>query len=202
MGVQRPYELLTLPLPFILWYFAFDVPVLDFWTRIGMSTSVLFLVSIPKYRRMRLVPSILTLAVGIASAILLYLFFWSGFQVARGVPGFIGQTSSVYSLRGQTPLPTIFLLLLFPIGPAEELYWRGLVQGYLSGVLSPAKAIITTSVLYSSIHLSTLNPALMLVALVGGLVWGYLFNRFKDLFPVLVSHIVWDELIFVFFVIG
>ena len=150
---------------------------------------------------MKIHPSISGLAVGFSSAILLYIFIWSGFQVAKGVPGFLQQTSWVYGLRGQTPLPTISLLILFPIGPVEELYWRGLVQGYLNGVLSPLKALALTSVLYSSIHLSTLNPSLMLVALIGGLVWGAIFNRFRNLFPVLVSHVLWDELIFVFFVI-
>ena len=201
MRVPQYYELFTLPLPFILWYFAFNGTVLDFWTRISIAALTLFLVSVPKYARMKIRPSISGLAVGFSSAILLYIFFWSGFQVAKRVPGFLEQTSWVYGLRGQTPLPTISLLLLFPIGPVEELYWRGLVQGYLNGVLSPLKALALTSVLYSSIHLSTLNPSLMLVALIGGLVWGAIFNRFRNLFPVLVSHVLWDELIFVFFVI-
>ncbi len=202
MRLPKDYELVTIPLPFVLWYFAFDVAVLDFWTRISISALTLLLVSAPKYAQMKVVPSISGLAAGLASAILLYLFFWSGFQIVRGFPAFLQQTSWVYSLRGNTPPPTIFLLILFPIGPAEELYWRGLIQGRLGRVISPKKALILTSVLYSLIHLSTLNPSLMLVALIGGLAWGYMFNRFKNLFPVLVSHVLWDELIFVLFVIG
>jgi membrane protease YdiL (CAAX protease family) len=202
MRLPKDYELLTLPLPFILWYFVFDVPVLDFWTRLSISTLALLLVSAPKYAQMKLTSSVPGLAAGLVSAILLYLFFWSGFQIVRGIPAFTQQTSWVYGLRGNTPLSVVSLLLLFPIGPAEEFYWRGLVQGRLGRVLSPRKALILTSVLYSLIHLSTLNPSLMLVALVGGLVWGYMFNRFKNLFPVLISHIFWDELIFVLFVIG
>jgi membrane protease YdiL (CAAX protease family) len=42
----------------------------------------------------------------------------------------------------------------------------------------------------------------MLVALIGGLFWGYMFNRLGNLFPVLVSHVLFDELIFVFLVIS
>jgi membrane protease YdiL (CAAX protease family) len=202
MDLPKDYELLALPAPFVLWYFAFDVPVLDFWTRISISALVLLLVSAPKYAQMKISPSISGLVGGIVSAILLYLFFWSGFQIVRGIPAFLQQTSWVYGLRGSTPLSTIFLLILFPIGPAEEIYWRGLIQSRLGRVLSTRNALILTSVLYSLIHLSTLNPSLMLVALVGGLVWGYMFNRFKNLFPVLISHIIWDELIFVLFVIG
>lgn len=202
MRLPKDYELLTLPLPFILWYFVFDVQVLDFWTRLSISTLALLLVSAPRYAQMKLASSVPGLAAGLVSAILLYLFFWSGFQIVRGIPAFAQQTSWVYGLRGNTPLPVVSLLLLFPIGPAEEFYWRGLVQGRLGRVLSPRKALILTSVLYSLIHLSTLNPSLMLVALVGGLVWGYMFNRFNNLFPVLISHIFWDELIFVLFVIG
>jgi len=60
-----------------------------------------------------------------------------------------------------------------------------------------------TSSLYSLIHLPTLNPSLIFVALVGGLVWGYLFTRYKnDLLPCLVSHILFDELVFVVLPIG
>jgi membrane protease YdiL (CAAX protease family) len=202
VDLPKDYELLALSLPFVLWYFAFDISVLDFWTRISISALVLLLVSAPKYARMKISPSISGLVAGVVSAILLYLFFWSGFQIVRGIPAFLQQTSWVYGLRGSTPISTIFLLILFPIGPAEEIYWRGLIQSRLGRALSARNAIILTSVLYSLTHLSTLNPSLMLVALVGGLVWGYMFSRFKDLFPVLISHIIWDELIFVLFVIG
>lgn len=202
LQTRSRYELLTLPLPFALWYFAFDGPGLDFWTRISIATAVLLLVTVPKIRLIRVVPTASGLAVGFVSAVLLYLFFWSGFQVAKSLPGFVQQTSWVYSLRGGTPLTAIFILLLFPIGPAEELYWRGLVQRRLNEALTPNRAILVTSALYSAIHLPTLNPSLMLVAFIGGLVWGYVYNRSKNLLPALVSHVVWDELIFVFFVIS
>src|SRR5207245_5508051 len=97
----------------------------------------------------------------------------------------------------------IFLLLIFPIGPAEETYWRGLIQRELQRKMSGRAAIIVTSSLYSLIHLPTLNPSLIFVALVGGLVWGYLFIRYKnDLLPCLVSHILFDELVFVALPIG
>jgi membrane protease YdiL (CAAX protease family) len=108
----------------------------------------------------------------------------------------------VYAYAGVTPRAAIAVLLLFPIGPAEEFYWRGLMQGYLRGMITPARAIVLTSLIYASIHIVTLNPSLLLVALIGGLVWGYIYERFGNLFPVLVSHILFDELIFVFLVIG
>ena len=118
------------------------------------------------------------------------------------VPGFTSTISSVYAFAGGTPKAAIAAVLFFPIGPAEELYWRGFIQRNLRGALSPTKALVVTSVVYASIHIVTLNLSLIFVALVGGIVWGWLYNRYMDMFPVLVSHILFDELIFVLFVIG
>ena len=41
----------------------------------------------------------------------------------------------------------------------------------------------------------------MLTAFIGGLVWGYVFRRF-GLAAAMISHTLWDEMIFVFFVIS
>jgi hypothetical protein len=52
------------------------------------------------------------------------------------------------------------------------------------------------------INLSTLNPSLMLVALIVRLVWSFMFIKLKkNLFPIVVSHIIFDELAFVLFMI-
>ncbi len=191
------YELYTIPLPFVLWFITFKAPLLGFWPTLTASASILLIVSLPRWGAATFTFDIRQIAIGIASGLLLYLFFWSGYQVAKSIPGFTQTISSVYELRGGVGTTQIAEVLLFPIGPAEELYWRGMIQGYLRERLSANKALFITASLYTLIHLPTLNPSLLFVALVGGLVWGYLFNRFKRMLPVVASHVLFDEIIFV-----
>jgi len=204
VALSERYALPSLPVAFFLWYVTFQVDALSFWDRISLSTAILLFIALSLGRGgMRLKPSGRALSAGVLSAILLYAFFWSGFQILRRNPTFIQQVSSVYLLRTSGPSYLIFLLLLFPIGPAEEAYWRGLIQKNLQTKMRGGAAIIVTSVLYSLIHLPTLNPSLIFVALVGGLVWGYLFRRYdNDLFPCFVSHILFDQLVFVLLPLG
>ncbi|HUI86939.1 MAG TPA: type II CAAX endopeptidase family protein [Nitrososphaerales archaeon] len=196
------YELITLPVPYALWFYSFGPFPPGFWVKLSTSGLILLLIALTRRRRVRLHFSFQGLAIGVASAVLLYLLFWAGYQVMSAVPGFTGTISSVYSLSGGAPKPVIAGLLLFPIGPAEEFYWRGFIQRRLKGATTPTKALVASSVIYASIHLVTLNPSLLLVALIGGMVWGAIYEKCSDLFPVLVSHILFDELIFVLFVIG
>ena len=205
MAVSGRAYLLSLPAAFLLWYVTFRVDELSFWVRISSSTAVLLLISLALGRDGMSLRGGggRGLLAAVVSAVLLYLFFWSGFQVLRSNSTFIGQVSSVYFLRTSEPSYIIFLLLLFPIGPAEETYWRGFIQRNLQDAAGGRTAIVATSALYSLIHLPTLNPSLIFVALVGGLVWGYLYRKYKnDLLPAVVSHILFDELVFVLFPLG
>jgi CAAX protease family protein len=196
------YEFLTLPLPFALWFLSFRAPPLGFWPTLTFSALVLLLACSPRLKAMSFAVSWKGVVVGLVSAVLLYLFFWSGYQVASAIPGFTETISSVYGLRGGMSALEISALLLFPIGPTEEIYWRGLIQRRLMQRLSPRRALLLTSCIYASIHISTLNPSLLVVAFIGGLAWGEIYNRFGSLLPALLSHVLFDEMIFVLFVIG
>lgn len=194
--------LLTLPIAYLVWAFAFQGGALNFWIRITIAASVLLVTAVAVGRKsLSPRPTVLALVVGAASAVLLYLFFWSGYQVLKGNPSFAGTISSVYSLKGAEPTWFIASVLVFPIGPTEEIYWRGLVQNAVSRRLPTTTSIVLTSAIYGSIHLPTLNPSLIFVAFVGGLVWGYVYHRW-GLAASIVSHVMWDEMIFVFFVIS
>lgn len=202
MGLETRRAILTLPIAYAVWFFAFQVPVLNFWLRITISAFILLATALTVGRReLSLRPTPVGVVVGVVSAVLLYLFFWSGYQVLSGFPQFTGTISSVYSLKGAEPTSFIATVLLFPIGPTEEIYWRGFIQNALSKRLSTRSSILLTSAVYASIHLPTLNPSLIFVAFVGGLVWGYVYRRW-GLAASMVSHVLWDEMIFVFLVIG
>ena len=200
--LKQNYELLTLPLPFILWYISFIHPPFTFWPTLALSTGLLLAVSFPRFRKITFKPTIQGTIIGVASGILLFAFFYFGAKIANSIPGFPAQVSAVYSYRGNFPLSAIAFLLLFPIGPGEATYWQGIILRHLDEKLKPWMAIFLTSLLYTLIHLPTLNLSLMLVAFIGGLVWSFIFNRMrKNLFPVLVSHIIFDEFAFVLFMI-
>ncbi len=202
MALDTRRAILTLPIAYVVWFFAFQVPVLNFWLRITIAAFILLATALAVGRKeLSLKPTPLGIVVGVVSAVLLYLFFWSGYQVLSGFPQFTGTISSVYSLKGAEPTSFIATVLLFPIGPTEEIYLEGLhparpEQEALDQELGPPDLDHLCS-----IHLPTLNPSLIFVAFIGGLVWGYVYFRW-GLAASMVSHVLWDEMIFVFFVIG
>ncbi len=201
--IRRNYELLTLPLPFILWFITFILHPFGFWPTLALSTAILLIVSAPRIRKIKFQPTIRGTIFGALLGFALFALFYFGAQIANSIPGFPSQVSAVYSFRGNFPLGAIAVLLLFPIGPGEATYWQGLVLNHLDKRLKPWAAAVLTSFLYMMIHLPTFNPSLMLVAFVVGLAWSFAFNKLqKNLFPILVSHIVFDEFAFVLFMIG
>ena len=44
--IRHNYELLTLPLPFILWFITFTRPPFGFWPTLALSTGILLVVSV------------------------------------------------------------------------------------------------------------------------------------------------------------
>ena len=91
------------------------------------------------------------------------------------------------------------LLLLFIIGPGEEIYWRGFIQNTLSKKMGETKGYIISVLLYAGVHIITGNIMLVIAALVCGIYWGWLYKKEKSLLPVIISHAIWDLTIFVIF---
>ena len=141
--------------------------------------------------------SLLWIILGAASGIILYGGFYVGFQATKGIAAFSGGISSVYDLKTSRSLLVIAALLIFPISPGEEVYWRGLIQRALQGTRSRKYAWILQALPYTLIHLFTLNLPLLITALVGGLAWGYLYKLSGSVTPCILSHVVFDLLVFV-----
>ena len=190
--------LLSLALAAILWILIFLIRLFDFWIMLAISTHILLLISVLINRstwdaeiNVRMV------LYGVLSAVLLYGFFYVGFQVTRSNPMLSEGVSRVYELRSSVPSILIGSILVFPIGPGEEIYWRGLIQRRFAERLGANAGFLTATAAYALVHLPTLNPPLILAALIGGLVWGYLYRRTGSLVPAVISHVLWDLLIFV-----
>jgi membrane protease YdiL (CAAX protease family) len=194
-----PFRLaaLSLVLASVLWIVVFLVRPLGFWPTLSISTFILLIVAIGINRErpsLRLSPR--AVLIGMASGGLLYLLFFAGYQVTKGSPIFSEGVGQVYELRNVSTL-LIGLLLVFPIGPGEEIYWRGLIQRRFSERLGARAGILTATSAYALVHLPTMNLPLILTAFIGGLTWGYVYQRTGSLWPVIISHVLFDLLIFV-----
>ncbi len=186
----------------ILWFIIFVVRPTNFWLMMAAATTLLTAITFALGR-----PlfgdgdfSAKNILIGIVSAALL----WAIFAIGGEVIGMIFPRKSefvnmVYANRGGLSPITIGLLLFFPIGFGEEIFWRGYVQKKFATKFGDSRGLIIATLIYSAIHIPTLNPVLLLAAAVGGLFWGALYMRTKSLTAVLVSHMIWDPLIFVIF---
>ncbi len=197
---------LTVPIAFGLWFFIFAVPAGNFWYKLVFSASILAAIGL--FCSRKVLPSLFAckarhLLVGIVSALLLYGVFWIGREVSVMLfPFASGQIEGVYTNKAQLGTATIGLLLFFVMGPAEEIYWHGFVQRVLTGEVGPFKGVLFTTLIYTLIHAVSLNLMLVMAAFVCGVFWGLLYLREKSLVPLIVSHSLWDVLIFVFFPLG
>ncbi len=203
------WALLTLPLAFVLWYFTFAVEGGIFWFKLAPSAAILAIIGLILSRHhfselFRFKPA--HLWIGPLSAAILYGVFWLGNLVSQQVlpllfPGFDPsiQIQNVYSNKTQLSSFYIGMLLLFVMGPAEEIYWRGFVQRALGARFAKAIRIVIASSVYTFVHIVALNAMLLVAAAVCGLFWGWLYVREKSLVPVIISHSLWDLTIFVLF---
>ena len=193
----------TLPLAFTLWTVSFAVPVGNFWLKLVISASILatagLTLSRSKWRSLFHFKR-RYLWLGPLSAALLYGVFWTGRELSTVLFPFASrEISNVYVNKAQLDVRLIGLLLLFIMGPAEEIYWRGFVQRSLSERLGAAKGLLLTTAVYTFIHVSVFNSILLVAAAVCGFFWGWLYQREQSLIPVILSHSIWDVLIFVLF---
>lgn len=136
--------------------------------------------------------------IGVISAAALYLVFYSGDIVSKYILPFADkQVIGVYNNKSLLDPVIIGLLLVFIIGPAEEIFWRGFVQDTLDEKLGDFKGWIVASLIYGAVHIVALNFMLFMAALICGFFWGWIFKKYKSVWPGIISHAVWDLTIFI-----
>lgn len=195
----------------LLWFYMFSpwtggAP--NFW--IVMSVSAVILTSCAvgftpdREALLKVERPWLQLLGGIALAFLLWGIFWVGDRLSTLMFNFARpQVDAVYAMKTGLPAPVIAVLLLFLIGPAEELFWRGYVQRTMSRLFQDKKrgadlAFLLTAAVYALVHIWSFNFMLVMAALVAGLVWGLIYRLCPKALPALiVSHALWDALVFV-----
>lgn len=193
---------------FILWYLMFIVRPFNFW--LMMTFNTLFLGTISFYRGGKIFQreewNLRNILMGIGAAALLYGIFLAGHHILVWASNNIGiipkraeNLESIYANR-ETISPTLIaILLFFPIGFGEEVFWRGFVQRFLQQKWGKSLAFIITVLLYTGVHAPTANPVLILAAFICGVFWGAFYCLTKSIVPIVISHMVWDPFIFVIF---
>jgi len=199
-------SILTIILAFALWTIIFLLEPYDFWTSLSLATFLLMILSLAinaeTPARILGRVNLSMIIYGVASGLLLYAFFYFGFQMLKSAPFLAQGVSNVYELRLSKPTYAIAVLLIFPIAPAEEIYWRGLIQRRLTERSNPKTGLLLGAAAYALVHLPTLNPILIITALIDGLAWGAIYQRTNSLVPGIISHVIWDILIFVVLPLG
>jgi membrane protease YdiL (CAAX protease family) len=133
---------------------------------------------------------------GLMSAAFLYAVFYVGYLFSMQILPFAGrQVNSVYAIREGAHPVLIGFLLLFLIGPAEEMFWRGFVQRRLCGRYGLFLGFVLSAAIYALVHVWSFNVMLIAAAAVCGGFWGLLFLAKGRLWPCIISHAVWDVMI-------
>ena len=142
-----------------------------------------------------------TMAIGVGLAVGLWCFFWLGDKVSQWMFSFARpQVDAIYDMKDGFPQWAIALLLLFVIGPAEELFWRGFVQRNMAQRWGAWSGFLLSTFCYTAVHVWSGNLMLLLAAAACGCCWGLLYCLMPKRLPALIlSHALWDAAAFVFF---
>lgn len=175
----------------------------NFWASMAFSTSLLSVISLLSYKDQLKKENWKAneIFIGIGSALLLYGIFWFGKFVLDSIgiiPGHRENISNVYANQGSVPSYVVGLSLFFPIGFGEEIFWRGYLQRVLGEKYGKWKGFYITVFFYTAVHIPTLNPVLILASFLVGIFWGLIFVwRNNNIVPGMISHMLWDPLIFI-----
>lgn len=198
--------LFTIILATLLWTVMFSpwtAPHVNFWWMMTASAVVLSCMATlfrPGWWRSVRV-TFADILFGVAIAVALWGVFWIGDKLSQLMFDFARpQVDTIYSMKdGESPW-LLTALMLFLIGPAEEIFWRGYVQQTLSERWNANAGFVVTTLVYALVHAGSFNFMLTMAALVAGAAWGLLYRLFPQRFAaIIISHALWDVAVFIWF---
>ncbi|MDP1714888.1 MAG: CPBP family intramembrane metalloprotease [Anaerolineales bacterium] len=182
----------------ILFALTFCGPKKKFWDRMtgtGLSLGGLSLATQPELRRTKI--GLKEIILGLGSAAALYGIFHAGDRISRQiVPNGGRQIEDIYALKRIRPKKELMMRLGFIIGPAEEFFWRGFLQDGLMKKFGRVWGSLMAIAAYGGVHIASGNFMLVGAATVAGAFWGGLYALGFPLGALIVSHIAWDNIIF------
>jgi len=117
------------------------------------------------------------------------------FLVIIPLPFFLLLYSMELQVTHASTLSFMMLVLLYPI--TEEIFFRGLIQPYLThktdrkvGLLSLANII--TSAIFSFLHLFSHPPIWAISTFIPSLVFGYCKDRYQTMHAPIILHIYYN----------
>ncbi|HEX9049681.1 MAG TPA: CPBP family intramembrane glutamic endopeptidase [Anaeromyxobacter sp.] len=136
------------------------------------------------------------LGLALSTALLLYAgaraFLWAGCGgVSEALCAPLASMFARFQPRGVGPALVLGLLA----APAEELFWRGVVQARLEPRLGRAGAVAAATGIAVAVALATGQPFLALATAPTYAAWGALAARRGTLVPSIASHAAWSVLV-------
>ena len=190
----------------ILWTIMFSpwtAPHVNFWIMMTCSGLTLTLYSTwaePRWWK-DVKFDLQNIVAGVLIAVVLWGVFWVGDRLSSLMFDFARpQVDMIYGMKaGENPW-VLTALMLFIIGPAEEIFWRAYIQKNLSRRWNPNVGFVLTTLVYSLVHISKFNFMLIMAAAVAGLVWGLAYRFFPEkIGAIIISHALWDCAVFIWF---
>ena len=171
------------------WFFAAAAPFCAGWIALSLAAA-------PPGRAERLRPRWGDLGLALGAALVLYAgtraFLWLG---CGGVTDVLcrplGEMFARFQTRGVRSGLTLGLL----VAPAEELFWRGLVQERLARRFGRARGVALATALAVAVALASGEPFLALATLPTYAAWGALAAWRGTLVPSILSHATWSVLV-------
>ena len=190
----------------VLWFVMFSpwtAPHVNFWVMMTFSgltlTTYSTWASPGWWKDIRL--DVSNILLGVVLAAVLWGVFWIGDKLSSFMFDFARpQVDMIYGMKeGENPW-VLTALMLFIIGPAEEIFWRGYLQKSFSKKWNPNMGFVVTTLMYSLVHVSKFNFMLIMAAAVAGFVWGLAYRFYPEKFgAILLSHALWDCAVFIWF---
>ena len=190
----------------VLWFVMFSpwtAPHVNFWVMMTFSgltlTAYSTWASPGWWKDIRL--DLSNILLGVVLVAVLWGMFWVGDKLSSLMLDFARpQVDMIYGMKeGENPW-VLTVLMLFIIGPAEEIFWRGYLQKSFSKKWNPNIGFIVTTLMYSLVHVSKFNFMLIMAAAVAGFVWGLAYRFYPEKFgAILLSHALWDCAVFIWF---
>ena len=132
---------------------------------------------------------------GIGSAVLLFVSFRVLYPILERVAAIREGALEAHAAPAQSG-GAVAVGLLVLVALAEEVFWRGFVQGRLSEEFGDHIGFLSTLAGYVACHVLTLNLALVVASAVCGAAWGWFRLRSRSIVPGVISHVVWTQLVF------
>lgn len=181
-------------------YISFVHPLGSFWVCFTIALFTLIIYALIFGRIDWKKPNLKTSIVAIISGIALYALFLIGKKMmVVSFPSLIVELENLYRVVKPEQLLHYFALFLIVI-PGEEIFWRGYIfQRLLKLKLSPIVAIILATIFYTSANIFAGSILLLLASIIAGFVWTVMYYYTKNIWSVLISHLVFDLLLLVVF---